>query len=65
MRPGWRQRASQGIHGGQDHRLERQYREPQYQQVVPEQGLVSGGDTVTIKGGGFQPGKTQVEVWAR
>ncbi|HEY0706078.1 MAG TPA: IPT/TIG domain-containing protein [Polyangia bacterium] len=30
--------------------------------VEPEQGLVSGGDLVTIKGGGFQPGKTQVEI---
>ena len=30
--------------------------------VDPPQGLVSGGDTVTIRGGGFEPGKTQVEV---
>jgi hypothetical protein len=30
--------------------------------VQPEQGITAGGDTVVIKGGGFEPGKTQVEV---
>lgn len=30
--------------------------------VDPAQGLVSGGDLVTIRGGGFEPGKTQVEI---
>jgi hypothetical protein len=30
--------------------------------VEPGEGIASGGDQVTIKGGGFQPGKTQVEI---
>jgi hypothetical protein len=30
--------------------------------VEPPQGITAGGDQVTILGGGFQPGKTQVEV---
>ena len=30
--------------------------------VDPEQGIVSGGDQVVIKGSGFEPGKTQVDV---
>ena len=30
--------------------------------VEPAQGIISGGDEVTIVGGGFQPGKTQAEV---
>jgi hypothetical protein len=34
----------------------------QVQRVEPEQGITGGGDTVTIYGAGFQPGKTQVEV---
>lgn len=30
--------------------------------VEPDQGITGGGDTVVIRGAGFQPGKTQVEV---
>ena len=30
--------------------------------VEPDQGLTAGGDQVVIHGGGFEPGKTQVEV---
>src|SRR5205814_4680698 len=30
--------------------------------VEPAEGISGGGDTVTIVGSGFQPGKTQVEV---
>ena len=30
--------------------------------VDPPQGVASGGDSVVIKGSGFQPGKTQVDV---
>jgi hypothetical protein len=30
--------------------------------VEPAEGIVGGGDQVTIRGTGFQPGKTQVEV---
>jgi len=30
--------------------------------VEPPQGVVSGGDQVEIRGSGFEPGKTQVEV---
>ena len=30
--------------------------------IEPSQGIISGGDEVTIVGGGFQPGKTQAEV---
>jgi hypothetical protein len=30
--------------------------------VEPPQGIVSGGDQVEIRGSGFEPGKTQVEV---
>src|SRR5688572_25232503 len=30
--------------------------------VEPEQGINAGGDTVTIRGSGFVPGKTQVEI---
>jgi hypothetical protein len=30
--------------------------------VEPPEGVSGGGDTVTIVGSGFQPGKTQVEV---
>ena len=30
--------------------------------VVPDQGIVSGGDLVVIEGSGFEPGKTQVDV---
>jgi hypothetical protein len=32
------------------------------ERVEPDQGITAGGDQVTIRGGGFQPGKTQVEV---
>lgn len=32
------------------------------ERVVPNQGITGGGDQVTIRGSGFQPGKTQVEV---
>jgi len=32
------------------------------ERVVPDQGITGGGDQVTIRGSGFQPGKTQVEV---
>jgi hypothetical protein len=30
--------------------------------IEPAQGIVSGGDQVEIRGSGFEPGKTQVEV---
>jgi hypothetical protein len=30
--------------------------------VEPDQGVLGGGERVTIRGAGFQPGKTQVEV---
>lgn len=30
--------------------------------VEPAEGIVAGGDHVTINGTGFQPGKTQVEI---
>jgi IPT/TIG domain len=30
--------------------------------VEPDQGINGGGDTVVIKGAGFVPGKTQVEI---
>ena len=30
--------------------------------VDPPEGIIGGGDQVTIAGGGFEPGKTQVEV---
>jgi hypothetical protein len=30
--------------------------------VVPEQGITAGGDQVVIRGSGFEPGTTQVEV---
>jgi hypothetical protein len=30
--------------------------------VDPDEGISGGGDQVTIRGSGFQPGKTQVEV---
>lgn len=30
--------------------------------VEPDQGIIAGGDQVTIRGSGFEPGKTQVEV---
>lgn len=31
-------------------------------QIEPDQGITAGGDHVIIHGGGFVPGKTQVEV---
>lgn len=31
-------------------------------EVEPAEGIVGGGDSVIIRGSGFQPGKTQVEV---
>ena len=34
----------------------------QVDNVDPPQGATGGGDHVTIKGSGFEPGKTQVEV---
>ena len=30
--------------------------------IEPAQGIVSGGDQVEVRGSGFEPGKTQVEV---
>ncbi len=30
--------------------------------VEPDQGTIGGGDQVTIRGNGFEPGKTQVDV---
>lgn len=30
--------------------------------VEPNEGITAGGDQVTIHGGGFEPGKTQVEI---
>jgi hypothetical protein len=32
------------------------------ERVEPAEGIVSGGDSVVIRGQGFEPGKTQVEV---
>ena len=32
------------------------------ERVEPDQGVVTGGDSVIIQGSGFEPGKTQVEV---
>jgi hypothetical protein len=32
------------------------------ERVEPDQGIVTGGDSVVIQGSGFEPGKTQVEV---
>jgi hypothetical protein len=32
------------------------------ERVEPDQGIVTGGDSVIIQGSGFEPGKTQVEV---
>jgi hypothetical protein len=32
------------------------------ERVEPAEGITAGGDRVTVVGGGFQPGKTQVRV---